>query len=435
MTCFQNVSPVQTVPPRLLVLTDITSIVGGYKEPDDAQSLVRLLSMANEYRIEGLVASSRLGHGQDTRPEFIEAILHAYGKVQPSLARHAAGFPEAAHLLKTIFSGQPKALPDLPVRESVGPDRDTAGSEWIRHRLELDTSEPLAIAVWGGTADLAQALWRMRQEGPRHRLEAALRRGRVFAIGDQDSTGPWIRAEFPELFYLLCRKTFRGWYRWGDRSLATPEWIDRHVRAGHGALGAAYPQYHGGDIFWDTMGPVHGMKEGDTLSFLHFFPNGLNCPDRPDWDGWAGRYKGGGDCWEDLDGSCEELAPLAGQWRADAQAELAMRMDWCVEDYDTCAHPPVVRVHAPVTMEVEGGSILTIEARESTSPDGTPLDFEWLWKKQDCVAPFQLLATGPELAWRTPFEPGVYALILRLRNTRPPHPVRYWRGSVLVGTK
>jgi hypothetical protein len=30
---------------------------------------------------------------------------------------------------------------------------------------------------------------------------------------------------------------------------------------------------------------VPGMKEGDTLSFFGFVPNGLNVPDRFEWGG------------------------------------------------------------------------------------------------------------------------------------------------------
>ncbi|MDI4646352.1 nucleoside hydrolase-like domain-containing protein [Cohnella hashimotonis] len=42
---------------RVIVLTDISSVRGGFKEPDDAQSLVRFLMYANEFDIEGSIAT------------------------------------------------------------------------------------------------------------------------------------------------------------------------------------------------------------------------------------------------------------------------------------------------------------------------------------------------------------------------------------------
>lgn len=49
--------------PRLVVLTDISSLSAGVAEPDDGLSLIRLILHADEFEIEGLVASWNLGHG------------------------------------------------------------------------------------------------------------------------------------------------------------------------------------------------------------------------------------------------------------------------------------------------------------------------------------------------------------------------------------
>ena len=38
-------------------------------------------------------------------------------------------------------------------------------------------------------------------------------------------------------------------YRGGDMSLVSAEWVEMHFRNGHGALGALYPNYNGGDIW------------------------------------------------------------------------------------------------------------------------------------------------------------------------------------------
>src|SRR6188474_222554 len=66
--------------PRLIVLTDI----GG--DPDDQQSLIRLMLYSNEFEIEGLVASASGTPGdlkaEVVRPELIREIVEAYGKVR-----------------------------------------------------------------------------------------------------------------------------------------------------------------------------------------------------------------------------------------------------------------------------------------------------------------------------------------------------------------
>src|SRR5437588_10194708 len=85
------------VKPRLLVLTDI----GG--DPDDQQSMIRLMTYANEFEIEGLIASATGTPGElkeeVTRPDLIRAIVEAYGKVRPNLLLHRPDYPSAASLL------------------------------------------------------------------------------------------------------------------------------------------------------------------------------------------------------------------------------------------------------------------------------------------------------------------------------------------------
>src|SRR3954463_7410406 len=71
--------------PRLVVLTDISSLTAGVAEPDDGQSLIRLMLYANEFDIEGLIATSNMGHGQRTRADLIRQVVGAYKKVRPNL--------------------------------------------------------------------------------------------------------------------------------------------------------------------------------------------------------------------------------------------------------------------------------------------------------------------------------------------------------------
>ena len=217
--------------PRLIVTTDITSVKAGFKEPDDCQSLVRLLSMSDEYEIEGLIASSRLGHGQDVCPDHIEHVVNAYGHVERQLRKHSAGFPKAA--------------PPADADQGRPADRQTGsaggGEHWRKrgHRwLELDH---FAAEAEIGSAALGHCVGRdggpgaVRLADSRVVAGRGIRRScdrglRVYSIGDQDSTGPWIRAEFPDVFYIIACRVYRGVYRWGDTKLCTSEWVqdERH---------------------------------------------------------------------------------------------------------------------------------------------------------------------------------------------------------------
>jgi hypothetical protein len=73
--------------PRLAVLTDI----GG--DPDDQQSMIRLMVYSNEFDLELLIASAAGTPGElkdsITRPDLIHQIIDAYGEVLPNLQRHA----------------------------------------------------------------------------------------------------------------------------------------------------------------------------------------------------------------------------------------------------------------------------------------------------------------------------------------------------------
>src|SRR5437870_11904229 len=82
--------------PRSCVLSDIGD------DPDDQQSMVRLMVYANEFEIEGLNATAAGTPGElkeaRTRPELIREIVAAYGQVRENLARQAGGWPTAGEL-------------------------------------------------------------------------------------------------------------------------------------------------------------------------------------------------------------------------------------------------------------------------------------------------------------------------------------------------
>src|SRR3954469_24455736 len=86
--------------PRVVVLTDISN------EPDDEESLVRLLVYSNEFDIEGLIATTSTWLKKKPREDLIRRDIEAYAQVRPNLEKHAAGFPSAEQLAASTCTGQ-----------------------------------------------------------------------------------------------------------------------------------------------------------------------------------------------------------------------------------------------------------------------------------------------------------------------------------------
>jgi hypothetical protein len=89
------------------VHTDVSSLTAGVRELDDGQSLVRYLLFSHEFDVEGISATSNLGHGQTVRPEFVRHESEAYALLWPNLLRHASGYPGSA-LLPERAKGEPQ---------------------------------------------------------------------------------------------------------------------------------------------------------------------------------------------------------------------------------------------------------------------------------------------------------------------------------------
>jgi Protein of unknown function (DUF1593) len=370
--------------PRLVVLTDIG------EDPDDQQSMIRLLVHANEFDIEGLIASASGTPGKKepevVRPQLIREIVEAYGKVQPNLRKHHPDFPEAKILLDRIRAGNP-----VRGMTSVGEGQDTDGSKWITSVVDRADERPVNVAVWGGATELAQALWRVRHDRTPEQLKRFVGKLRVYSIGHQDNTGPWINKEFSDLFFILSKAPegkdrreggYRGMYLGGDESLTSRAWVDTHVRKDHGPLGALYPT-----STWTAPNPNGTLKEGDTPSWLYFLPVGLGDPSHPGWGSWGGRFRhvegGQFEDARDTVGSETHQRATVWRWRPAFQNEFAARMDWCVKLAREANHPPVAAFNKDVSgktvqLEAKPGDRVNMSAAGSSDPDGDKLSYQWL---------------------------------------------------------
>ncbi|WP_372775333.1 DUF1593 domain-containing protein [Mangrovibacterium sp.] len=386
---------------RVIILSDIEA------DPDDTQSFVRLFLYSNQIDLKGLVATTSCWHKSQVNPESIKKVIEAYGKVQPNLSKHEAGFPTAEALLKLVKKG-------LPVygMQGVGDGKDSDGSDWIIKTLEEEDERPLWISVWGGANTLAQALYTIERTKSKEEAQKLIAKLRVYTISDQDDSGIWIRNNFPDLFFIVSPGDYYANATWtgintyvegiNNESISN-SWIARNIQQSHGPLGAAYP-----DVAWGV--------EGDTPSFLSLIPNGLNVPEHPEWGGWGGRYElskpdfstlqqgNSGvpfepetrEIWTDAVESYKPYIPsehgravktdtttFTGnkvslwRWRDDFQNDFAARMDWCTKSYEGANHPPVPILSHPGQIRVKSGEGFGLDAFDSFDPDGDNLSFLW----------------------------------------------------------
>ncbi len=384
--------------PRAIILSDIGN------EPDDQMSLVRLLLYSNEIDIVAMVATTSTWQKNAVHPETMHALIDAYGQVRPRLLLHADGWPPAEDLAARVFIGQ-----TAYGMAATGAGHDSAGAQAIVRGATDQDPRPLWICIWGGANTLAQALIDARATLPPEVLARAIAKLRVYSISDQDDAGPWIRREFPLLYYVAQPSppdsteyyyaTWTGisgdvYYRNGagaDTSTVTNEWLDSNIRA-KGPLGKVYPRF----LF---------IMEGDTPSFLDLIDNGLNAYRRPDWGGWGGRYiwrtpRGeshpiwtqGGDLFsrvtsQDTVRGADGRDYVSDQatiwrWRDAFQNDFAARMDWTVNDPAHANHNPKPAVNGdsgkePIRIDAEVGQTVTLDASQTTDPDGQKLRFLW----------------------------------------------------------
>ncbi len=390
---------------RLFVLTDIEA------DPDDTQSIIRLLLYSNEIDIVGLTATTSAPQPARVSPASIHALIAAYSQVRPNLLLHDPAYPEATDLHALVHAG-----PALYGMKGVGPGHDSSGSEALVAALDDPDPRPLWVTAQGGPNVLAQALFKIRATRPSKQAEAVYRKLRVYTISDQDDSGPWIRKNFPSVFYIVSpgdwgRATWMGMANrlaHSDLEVVSDDWIARNIQQGHGPLGAAYP-----DV-------AYGM-EGDTPSFLGLIPNGLNDLEHPNWGSWGGRYElyrpenvpvmrfgnftnepETRPIWTNANDhyappSTEPLPPgppgppgpkapafevddnfvTIWRWRTAFQNDFAARMDWTVKPFVEANHPPKVRINGARQFTVRSGETFSLDASGTTDPDGDSLSFYW----------------------------------------------------------
>lgn len=396
--------------PRIIVFSDIGAAVDGDGDPDDNQSMVRLLLHSNELNILGLISSLSTTN-RKYQEQFFEEPISAFESDRDNLQIHAALLPQP-------YNSYPTA-DDL--RSVVRGGGDAGTSEYVT-RMIRESTDDIWLLAWGGLKEIDDALDYAKTQPD---YDEIIGRVHIYAIAKQDDEAIW-GARDGEIYYnhpgiglfIWNTKEVRGatsqFIAFSDSSQlknwvgTLPEsiedffnhpWVDANVQsAGHGNLGAYYPD------------PAY-IYEGDSPSFLHVLsqPMGLSNPTRPDWGGWGGRFLNTANVrigyinptnvngnthlwsaskndsnWEANDsfmGVTDALVPQ-WRWRPAYQNEFAARLDWAgTSDVTAANHPPVITSstvdgNPAGEMEVNKGTSLALTA-SVTDPDGDSLSYRW----------------------------------------------------------
>ena len=410
--------------PRIVVLTDIGP---ADVEPDDNESAVRLLSYADRFEIEALITT--IGWNCDPYPpewaEYLQRVIDAYEQDAPRLMKRSGQsaflpeqeeqgsqqlgyWPSAGYLRSRTVFGSPRAGIGV-----IGPDNDTDGSELIIRLADEPDERPIWVCVWGGGNTFAQAVWKVQQERSPEELDRFLRKFRLYTITDQDmvyamrmdraySSHMWLRRAFSDRLMLVWDES--AWLN--QNALGRADWDAYAAQIqGHGALGGVYPHY-----LWGV--------EGDTPSFLHMMPSGLNDPDDPAQAGWGGMHlyglspDGQTSAWTNWQQPLKDISDrYEKHFYPDEFRDFAARMQWAAEGEGN--HNPVVLIGrqgglAPIEVNARPGQTLRFDASRSFDPDGDGLRFAWWFQEfpddempftlEDPASPVVSFQPGPDLS-------------------------------------
>ena len=438
--------------PRLVVCTDIAP---ADVEPDDMESMVRLMTYADCFEIEALITS--VGWNCDPYPtewaQYLQRVIEAYRQDvrnlmkrsdqhdflpmdQENCSQKLGYWPSADYLKSRAVMGSQRG--GIKV---IGESNDSPGSDLLIRLADEADERPIYVAAWGGANTLAQAIWRVKQTRSAEELKRFVKKFRIYTITDQDmqfnmridraySSHQWLRKEFADdLQFIWDEGTWQEQCELGKRSWQLHA---SHIQ-GKGALGKEYPDYKWG-------------VEGDTPSFLYVMPNGLNDPEDPYQAGWAGYHERGlcpdslTTAWTSWEEPVRSISiGYKKRFYPDELNDFIARMQWADEGQGN-RNPRIVigseeKGLSPIFIKAKAGDTIQLDASRSEDPDGDALTFLWWLQPEIEKGKVQILSpTTPATTVKIPSDAQgqTYHLICEVHDNGPYHLVSYRRICLKV---
>lgn len=317
---------------RVIVSTDL----GG--DPDDIQSLYRLIHHSDILRVEGITSCT----GPGSTPS-ADLVRHWVRRVDVDHLR-ANGHPELmseADLLHGVVQGA--TTPGAPT-----PARRTDASAHIVARALADDPDgqasPLWVLVWGSLTDVAQALHDAPEIAPRIRINTIGSSNTVNDPESRDWVYRFMAERYPTLWWMedgilpkLSHDTFRGVYQGGDQreGWSNQTFIPTHIH-GRGSTHQGLFSERCGDVFPVATWPAGSLKEGDSPTMLLLLSpvlGDVGDVDDPTVPSWGGRFRRPEptrfpNYYCDLDADAETCQATIARWRRAFLAEWAERWSW-----------------------------------------------------------------------------------------------------------
>ncbi len=396
------ITPTDTGKVRTIITTD--------GEIDDNCSLIRYLLYANEFELEGIVASSSMFHYTTKEGEtfkdkaYNQTVIDAYAKVYKNLSTHAPGYPPPEYLTRINVNGNISAPGEMKA--------DTEGSELIKSCILDDREGSLFLQVWGGTNTIAAALRSIEDEyrdtnGWKYIYEKVCSKITIFLDLDQDDTlNGYILPHWPGVRVIASYNQFGAFaYGWNDCAPGeytrtfTRGWMEENIY-GKGPLADFYQKLTTSEeaASYFTLGlftgwaPGNFLSEGDSINYLYILDVGLRQSEDPSYGGWGGRF---GVVKKDILGNPNGfLCNLYNDTRDDGnihkplyrwfeaiQNDFAARMSWCVASGENANHAPVLSIAEGIDFSGTPGSTVTFTA-SATDPDGDHVAIS-VWQYDD----------------------------------------------------
>lgn len=422
---------------QIIVETDL----GGDK--DDQASLIRFLLYSNEFDIKGIILSRSNSQfqndGNAANPskstgtlDMAYDYIDAYGQCLTNLRVHDPDFPSVSYLKGVTVYGHA--------------DGANAGKNHIINVLK-NTTGTIWYTNWGAN------------DGSQSSLDKAL---------DAIKSNQVVGLNYNDVINRLCYVEVYKQNHIGDHRTKVKFYMDTF-----------FPDMDGGK-WYHRWGPLTGIaswlsanatktftktyytgqKEGDTPTWMHLIPNGMNVPGKPEWGSWSGRY--GWNTNEFTGWWCNQRDNYKGtnnrdntllRWSTSSNAtksehianDFMARVLWAENStFGAANHEPRPMVNGQagtnvLNITLSAGSSISLDASGSTDPDGNTLSYKWDYYKEvsnyDNLILSSVSGTSITVTAPSDFTSGKEAhIILHVTDNGSPALTRYKRVIISGGT-